>query len=385
MDYTFINDTKLMVGESALENIAYEIRYCGCKRPLLVTDEICKRLGYLKTFLRAFDNEDIVFSSVFDSVKPDADTETCEKLFNLCTLKECDCIVALGRRNVLTAAKIARIMVKENIGKVSSFRGVDLSGDYDKNMPLFVVPVISACGEEATCRAEIFDEISNTVYSFDTAAASVNAVIIDYRMTDIIPPVAMAKFGLYALAMGVCAYLNSGDNTVVKMYAGAAIRDITGNLNTIINRNGSRRYRTRLMSDVVIAGIALSSVGRSVCDELVFSLAQYKGMEIEDMLVALMPSYAMTCDEDKLASVLLYLAGEEEYSMCVPLGRAKKSIAFIDKLYNDIYETTGMQLKLRDYGIDKGDFTEVVSYAIGSEAGKGLDMSYLLEILERAY
>ena len=329
MDYTFINDTKLMVGENALENIAYEIRYCGCKRPLLVTDEICKRLGYLKTFLRSFDNEDIVFSSVFDSVNAEAAVETCEKIFNLCTLKECDCIVALGRRNVLTAAKIARIMVKENVSSMSAFRGVNLSGDYDKNMPLFVVPVISACGEEATCRAELYDEITNTVYSFDTAAAAVNAVIIDYKMTDIIPPVAMAKFGLYALAMGVCAYLGSGDNTVVRMYAGAAIRDITHNLKTIINRNGSRRYRTRLMSDVVVAGIALSSVERSVCDELVFSLMQYKGMSKEDMLVALMPSYAQTCDEDKLASLLLYLAGEEEYSMCVPLGRSKKSITYI--------------------------------------------------------
>ena len=385
MGYKFNNDTKIMSGENALENIGYEIRRCGCRHPMLITDEICKRLGYLKTFLRAFDNGDIAFGTVFDGVLADADGETCEKLFNLYTVKECDCIVALGRENVLTAAKIVRLMIKEKVPRISQFLSAKIAGAHDKDVPLFVVPVISACGGEATGRCELTDELTNTLYTFNSASASVTAVIIDYRMTDIIPPATIAKSALYALTVGVLAYLGNEENTIASVYASVVVRDITENIKTMINRNGSRRYRTRLMKDVVVSGIPGAGIKAGLSEQLAFGLSGSKGLSRSDMSVALMPAYASKCNEERLSSLLLYLVGEEEYCMCAPMARAKKAVAVLENLYKEMSELTKVKLRLSEYGIQKADFTEVASYVLQDKANAGVDMSYLLDILERSY
>ena len=49
------NNIKFIIGEKSLENLAYEIRLEGCDKPMLVCDDMARRLGYKSILLKAFE------------------------------------------------------------------------------------------------------------------------------------------------------------------------------------------------------------------------------------------------------------------------------------------------------------------------------------------
>ena len=43
--FEFINSVKILCGDGALENLAYELDFLGCKTPLLLSDEGLVKVG----------------------------------------------------------------------------------------------------------------------------------------------------------------------------------------------------------------------------------------------------------------------------------------------------------------------------------------------------
>ena len=54
------NDVKFLIGDTALENLMFELRLNGCKTPMLVCDDMANRLGYKRELFRAVDRKSVV-------------------------------------------------------------------------------------------------------------------------------------------------------------------------------------------------------------------------------------------------------------------------------------------------------------------------------------
>ena len=74
------NNIKFLIGEKSLENLAYEIRLAGCDKPMLVCDDMARRLGYKSILLKAFDGTDTDINYIDHSIGDIATTNDCEKI-----------------------------------------------------------------------------------------------------------------------------------------------------------------------------------------------------------------------------------------------------------------------------------------------------------------
>ena len=74
------NNIKFIIGEKSLENLAYEIRLEGCDKPMLVCDDMARRLGYKSILLKAFDGTDTDINYIDHSIGDIATTNDCERI-----------------------------------------------------------------------------------------------------------------------------------------------------------------------------------------------------------------------------------------------------------------------------------------------------------------
>ena len=51
--YEFQNSTKILSGKNALENISYELSGLGASRPIVLSDNVLKKIGSLQKVLDA--------------------------------------------------------------------------------------------------------------------------------------------------------------------------------------------------------------------------------------------------------------------------------------------------------------------------------------------
>lgn len=400
MNYGFANDTKLLIGENAIDNAAYELRHTGCKSPLIITDETCKRLGYLSVFNKIFTGEGLAPQAIFDKTPALADTDTCNKVYNLYNLRDCDGIIALGRESVLNVAKTVKMLLSDKVADVTAYRNMHIHSKSEKDIPMLAVPVIEACGSEATARCTVFDNVLNSVYKFDRQICEPALVALDDRMTDIIPPQTIALMGLHAVTLGVLAYMGSGSdkqekeggkasNIFVKLYAGTAVRNVTSMLKTTIDRNADKRRRLALMADLVTAGVAYAKVEENVTEELAIALSHIKHDKVRDLMITLLPAYVDECAacgkyDDTLAEVLLPLVGEEEYCMCAPVGRTKKAANAVRDFFESVAQFAGCNIALDDFKIDKEAYPAIVTAVCKESGGRHFDEDFVSGIIKNS-
>ena len=389
--YEFFCPVKVIAGHAALEHIPFELATLGAKRPLIITDKGVRANNLLAPIEAAFEMADAAIVAIFDDVPPDSSLGTVRSAAKLYRENHCDAIIAVGGGSVIDTSKATNILVSEG--------GYDLlkySGAHNLPKPLkpfFVIPTTSGTGSEVTMVAVVSDTEKNVKMPFASYYLMPHAAILDPRMTQTLPPHLTAMTAMDAMTHAVEAYTCMAANPISDAYATAAVKKISTHLFNVLDNPSDAQGRLELAQASTMAGIAFSNSMVGIVHSLGHSLGAVVHLPHGLCMNLFLPyvlEYNKEVNGDKIADLLLPLAGADIYAQTPAHLRADKTIATILTMRDRIYSLTKLPRTLRETGkISEAQLDEVAEKALNDGSiiynPKEATLEDLKSILKKAW
>ncbi|BCU64062.1 hypothetical protein F941_02343 [Acinetobacter bouvetii DSM 14964 = CIP 107468] len=389
--YEFFCPVKVIAGHAALEHIPFELAALGAARPLIITDKGVRSNNLLAPIEAAFESTDAVIGCIFDDVPPDSSLETVRKAAQLYRENNCDAIIAVGGGSVIDTSKATNILVSEGGDDLLKY-----SGAHNLPRPLkpfFVIPTTSGTGSEVTMVAVVSDNQKNVKMPFASYYLMPHAAILDPRMTQTLPPHLTAMTAMDAMTHAVEAYTCLAANPISDAYATAAIKKISANLFNVLDNPTEANGRLELAQASTMAGIAFSNSMVGLVHSLGHSLGAVAHLPHGLCMNLFLPyvlEYNKEINADKLADLLLPLAGPDIYAQTPAHLRADKTISTLQTMRDRIYALTKLPRTLRETGkVSEAQFDEIAEKALNDGSiiynPKEATLQDLKTILEKAW
>lgn len=389
--YEFFCPVKVIAGHAALEHIPFELATLGAKRPLIITDKGVRSNNLLAPIEAAFESTKTVIGYIFDDVPPDSSLETVRKAAQLYREHNCDAILAVGGGSVIDTSKATNILVSEGGDDLLKYSGAH---NLPKPLkPFFVIPTTSGTGSEVTMVAVVSDNQKNVKMPFASYYLMPHAAILDPRMTQTLPPHLTAMTAMDAMTHAVEAYTCLAANPISDAYATAAVKKVSENLFNVLDNPSDAHGRLELAQASTMAGIAFSNSMVGLIHSLGHALGAVAHLPHGLCMNLFLPyvlEYNKEVNADKIADLLLPLAGAEIYAQTPAHLRADKAIASISAMRDRIYSLTKLPRTLRETGkVTEAQLDEVAEKALNDGSiiynPKEASLQDLKTILEKAW
>jgi len=388
--FEFYAPVKILQGEYALENLANEIQFLGCSKPLLLTDKGLRKVGVFHIVLDSLKEQNMEDFLIFDDVPPDSDLNTCKEVAKLYRDTKRDVIVAVGGGSVIDTAKGANILISENIDDLKDFAGANVLKRPLK--PLVVVPTTAGTGSEATCAAVIKDRERDVKMLFVSPYLIPNVAILDVRMTETLPPFLTAATAMDALSHAIEAYISIQKNPISDVFAFKAIEIISKNLEKVLENPKDREGRLALATSALMAGIAFSNAMVGLVHAIGHATGAVANVHHGVCMNIFLPyvlRYNFEKIKEELSELLLPLGGEEIYLNTRREDRPQVFIETLMAFRERVMKKSGIPGSLKEAGVKKESFHDIAELALrdGSLSFNVKDADYddIMKILEWAY
>lgn len=389
--YEFFCPVKVVAGHKALEHVPFELDALQARRPMVITDKGVVAVGLLKHIDAAFEGAEISVACVFDDVPPDSSMETVRNAAALYRRNNCDAIIAVGGGSVIDTAKATNILVSEGGDDLHVYSGAHNLKRPLK--PLFVVPTTSGTGSETTMVAVVSDKEKGVKVPFTSYFLLPNAAVLDPRMTLTLPPHITAMTAMDAMTHAVEAFTCLGANPISDAYATGAIRKISENLLKVMDNPADADSRLELAQASTMAGIAFSNSMVGLVHSLGHSLGAVCHLP-HGLCMSLFLPYVLEYNQDvngeRIGELLLPLAGADVYATTPRNERAKKAIATIRALRDELYSRCKLPRTLTETGkVQQTQLEQIADLTIDDGSiifnPKETDRAEALAILRRAW
>lgn len=389
--YEFFCPVKVIAGNAALEHMPFELASMGATRPLIITDKGVRANGLLKPVETAFEATEVKIAFIFDDVPPDSSLETVKSVADAYRTNSCDAIIAIGGGSVIDTAKAANILVTEGGDDLLKYSGAH---NLPKPLkPFFVVPTTSGTGSEVTMVAVISDNTTHQKIPFASKHLMPSAAILDPRMTQTLPPHLTAMTAMDAMTHAIESYTCLAANPISDAYATAAIKKVSENLFKVLDNPKDADGRLELAQASTMAGIAFSNAMVGAVHSLGHALGAVSHLP-HGLCMNLFLPYVLEFNKDingdKIAELLLPLAGPDIYAQTPAAQRADKTISVINTMRDRIHSLTQLPRTLRETGkVTEAQFDEIAEKALNDGSiifnPKETSLAELKSILEKAW
>ncbi|WP_347453001.1 iron-containing alcohol dehydrogenase [Acinetobacter thermotolerans] len=389
--YEFFCPVKIIAGHAALEHIPFELATLGAKRPLIITDKGVRANKLLVPIEAAFESTEAEIAAIFDDVPPDSSLETVRKAAQLYRQNNCDAIIAVGGGSVIDTSKATNILVSEGGDDLLQYSGAH---NLPKPLkPFFVIPTTSGTGSEVTMVAVVSDTEKNVKMPFASYYLMPHAAILDPRMTQTLPPHLTAMTAMDAMTHAVEAYTCMAANPISDAYATAAVKKVSENLFKVLDNPTDAQGRLELAQASTMAGIAFSNSMVGLVHSLGHALGAVAHLPHGLCMNLFLPyvlEYNKEVNGEKIADLLLPLAGPDIYAQTPDHLRADKAIASILAMRDRIYALTKLPRTLSETGkVSKAQLDEVAEKALNDGSiiynPKEATLEDLKSILKKAW
>ncbi|MHA3891237.1 iron-containing alcohol dehydrogenase [Acinetobacter sp. GXMZU3951] len=389
--YEFFCPVKVIAGNAALEHIPFELSTLGAKRPMIITDKGVRSNQLLAPIEAAFESTDAVIGCIFDDVPPDSSLDTVRQAAALYRQNQCDAIIAVGGGSVIDTSKATNILVSEGGDDLLQYSGAH---NLPKPLkPFFVIPTTSGTGSEVTMVAVVSDKAKNVKMAFASYYLMPHAAILDPRMTLTLPPHLTAMTAMDALTHAVEAYTCMAANPISDAYATAAIKKICSHLFNVLDNPNDAQGRLELAQASTMAGIAFSNSMVGLVHSLGHALGAVAHLPHGLCMNLFLPyvlQYNKEVNGDKIADLLLPLAGADIYAQTPAHLRAEKAINTIQAMRDRLFSLTKLPRTLQETGkVTEAQLDEVAEKALNDGSiiynPKEATLEDLRAILQKAW
>ncbi|MBU0970602.1 MAG: iron-containing alcohol dehydrogenase [Proteobacteria bacterium] len=339
--YEFCCRVNMVAGHDALEKIPELLVSMGASNPMVLTDKGVRAAGLVDILIAAM-ADSLCIKTIEDEVPPDSDLKVVNRLAMVYREKGCDAIIAIGGGSVLDTAKGINILVSEKSDDLLQFTG---AGALKRKLkPLIAIPTTAGTGSEVTIAAVIADHEKNRKMIFGSYFLLPDAAIIDSRMTLTLPVHITAATAMDAMAHAVESFVMLSKNPLSDAHATEAIGLICHHLPRVIQAPRDKESRLALATAATLAGIAFSNATVGMVHALGHSVGSVCHVPHGACMAILLPyglEYNFHKVEERIADLLLPLAGPDRYTRTPENDRAAAAIAYIRQLNRDLNQATG--------------------------------------------
>ncbi|MCF9034614.1 iron-containing alcohol dehydrogenase [Acinetobacter nectaris] len=389
--YEFFCPVKIIAGHAALENIPFELHTLGSKKPMIITDEGVRKNNLISPIEDIFTAANGQIGHIFDNVPADSSLETVQAAADAYRAHNCDSILAIGGGSVIDTAKATNILVSEGGHDLLKYAGAH---NLPKPLkPLFVIPTTSGTGSEATMVAVVADKKNNVKLAFASNYLMPNAAILDPRMTLTLPRHITAMTAMDALTHAIEAYTCMAANPLSDAYATAAIKKVKTHLFTVLKTPKDEQARLELAQASTMAGIAFSNSMVGLVHALGHALGAVAHLPHGLCMNLFLPyvlDYNLSHNSEKLAELLLPLAGSQIYAATPQEHRAEHTISIILAMRDQLFDMVQLPRTLREtHKVSHEQFDEIAEKALNDGSiiynPKEATLEDLKNILEKAW
>ncbi|WP_180156184.1 iron-containing alcohol dehydrogenase [Acinetobacter sp. YH12045] len=389
--YEFFCPVKVIAGHAALEHIPFELSTLGAKRPMIITDKGVRSNQLLAPIEAAFESTETVIGYIFDDVPPDSSLETVRKAAQLYRDNQCDAIIAVGGGSVIDTSKATNILVSEGGDDLLKYSGAH---NLPKPLkPFFVIPTTSGTGSEVTMVAVVSDPEKNVKMAFASNYLMPHAAILDPRMTQTLPSHLTAMTAMDAMTHAIEAYTCMAANPISDAYATAAIKKISNSLFGVLDNTSDAHGRLELAQASTMAGIAFSNSMVGLVHSLGHALGAVAHLPHGLCMNLFLPyvlEYNKEVNGDKIAELLLPLAGPDIYAQTPANLRAEKAISTLLIMRDRLFSLTKLPRTLSETGnVTEAQLDEVAEKALNDGSiiynPKEASLEDLKTILKKAW
>lgn len=388
--YEFLNSVKILSGDKALENIPYEMKLFKVKKPIILSDNILKKIGTIDKVITAINNE-LDTSTIFTDIPADSSVNVVNDIRRIYVENNCDGIIAIGGGSVIDTAKGVRMLISQQEEDIMNLMGSEILNKGIK-VPFVVVPTTSGTGSEATLVAVISNPDKGIKMEFVSYELLPDIAVLDYRMVETMPAKITASTGMDALCHAIEAYTCLQKNPVSDAFAISAIRLVGKHLRDAVKKPSDKKARLAMANASLLAGIAFSNSMVGLVHAIGHAAGGVSQIPHGDAMAILLPhvmEYNMGKLKDLYADVLLHLCGAEIYAQA---DKAERGLACVDRIrlmLEQLNELSGLPVRLKETRVQKRDLEAIAEKAINDGAivvnPVGVTKEDVLNILEKAF
>ncbi len=379
--YIYNCPTKINAGHGSLASVAKEVVDLGGSRVLLVTDKGIAKAGLAQLAQDALSDFCV---GVFDNIPQDTDLETVDAATDMARDLRVDCIVSVGGGSVIDTAKAVCVTLK-NGGCCND--NISWSRLNEPQTPHIVIPTTAGTGSEVTWAAVIKNKTAGRKSYIIESRLAPNVAILDPRFTMTLPPELTASTAMDAMTHAVEALTTLTTNPISDGHALHAIRLIKENLPIAIEDGGNETARMNLSAAATMAGCAFTISFVALAHAMAHTVGMLHNVPHGAACGIMLPKvmrFNVDHATEKLALIALNL-GVNTFNM----DKREAALAAADEI-EQLMESVGHPMRLRDFGISEEDLEECSLHAAGDpvslyNARPVNDPSEILEIFRQVY
>lgn len=391
LSYEFQHRVKTLSGHHSLEQLPKELHDLGVTRPLVISDEMLKKIGILQMVLDVLEKEGEKEIPCFTGVPVDSSSDVVNEIGRVYRKLGCDGLVAVGGGSVIDTAKGVKMLLSQEANDLLELVGCETIKRGIK-IPFVVIPTTSGTGSETTLVAVIKHVSKKVKMEFISYHLQPDVAILDSRMTKTLPPKITASTGMDTLCHAIEAYTCLQKNPISDAYATAAIVLIRDNLYKAVVNGNNKKVRLAMANASTMAGAAFSNSMVGLVHAIGHALGGECHIPHGDAMNILLPyvmRYNQSVLDEQYGELLIYFAGADVYAVTPKQERGKRMIQEVRKLQKRLYHCCGLPLTLGEIHPDPIDFELVARKAMNDGAilvnPKKAEKKDIIHILEAAY
>ncbi|MBD2794322.1 iron-containing alcohol dehydrogenase [Xenorhabdus szentirmaii] len=243
------------IGGGTLSHLPSVLQNIGSKKPLIVTDHMMVKLGYLAT-LQSILRDAGIENDVYADTEPEPTAASIQAGIKKVQNEQFDAVIALGGGSSIDSAKAIAVIGKFG-GTINEYRFPRQFNE--QGLPIVAIPTTAGTGSECTRFTIITDEKTDEKLLCMGTSFMPVAAIIDYGLTISVPARTTADTGIDAMVHAIEAYVSRKANPYSDSQAIAAMRLIGPNLRRVYHDGNNKTARKSMMLGSTLAGIAFSN------------------------------------------------------------------------------------------------------------------------------
>ena len=370
----FYGKTKICYGPYALETL----ESFPASHAFVVTDPFMVKSGFADQAVSHLKRKGIEHT-LFSGVEPDPSLQAVVEATRLFLGSKADMIIAIGGGSAIDMAKAIAYFGQK--------------ADSSRKTTLVAIPTTSGTGSEVTSIAVVTDKVNSVKIPLNDEMLIPDAAILDARFTRTVPPHVTAATGMDVLTHAIEAYTCMAHNPISDAYATAAIKKVSNHLFNVLDNPSDANGRLELAQASTKAGIAFSNSMVGLVHSIGHALGAVAHLP-HGLCMNLFLPYVLEFNKevngDKIAELLLPLAGPDIYAQTPAHLRADKAISTLLTMRDRLFTLTKLPRTLSETGkVTLEQLDEVAEKALNDGSiiynPKEASLKDLKAILEKAW
>ena len=257
-----VNIPHTLMGVGAVKSLGDIIQNLAPDKILLITDVGIVKAGIADPAQNAIRKSGYKFD-VFDGCQPEAPLSVMEALNRKIRDEKYDLLIGIGGGSTLDTTKFASLTANSDLS-IADLMEFKPAGSV---IAKILIPTTAGTGSEWSNVAVVTDDINVKPPQTRVIVSPQNladAAVVDPELTLNLPPKVTADSGIDALIHAIEAYTSPLANVMSDMFAGTAIKLISGNLRRAYaqgNKDLECRTNMSIAASLAMNAVVLASVG----------------------------------------------------------------------------------------------------------------------------